>query len=97
MKHLKTKRIISTLAIFTLGCSLLSGCGDTADKGKTSKSPQSLSEKTVSKAASSGSTEDKWEEARTTPYTPYPETVTYTVGLQVNPKVAYPEGSTDNA
>ena len=97
MKHLKTKRIISTLAIFTLGCSLLSGCGGTADKGKASKSPQSLSEKTVSKAASSGSTEDKWEEARTTPYTPYPETVTYTVGLQVNPKVAYPEGSTDNA
>ena len=37
MKHLKTKRIISTLAIFTLGCSLLSGCGGTADKGKTGK------------------------------------------------------------
>lgn len=38
-----------------------------------------------------------WETARTTPYTPYPELITYTLGLEVKNDVSYPEGSNDNS
>lgn len=97
MKFLKVKRLISTIAIFTMSCTLLSACGNTDNKEKSSQSVKSSTKASTSKSTASTEPKDKWEEARTTPYTPYPELVTYTVGLQVNPKVAYPEGSSDNA
>lgn len=94
MKHLKFKKMVSAFAIVALGCSLI-GCGEKGSAGSSKTSGSTKASASTTKASTS--TGDKWEEARTTPYTPYPELVTYTVGLQVNPKVTYPEGSSDNS
>ncbi|HEX2985723.1 MAG TPA: ABC transporter substrate-binding protein [Caproiciproducens sp.] len=46
---------------------------------------------------SSGKNSSAWKEAETSPEKPYPELVTYTVGLTVQSNAAYPKGSKDTA
>lgn len=54
-------------------------------------------EKSSDSVGETSATNDPMEKARTTPEEPYPELVTYTLGLEVRPTAAYPEGSTDTA
>jgi putative aldouronate transport system substrate-binding protein len=55
---------------------------------------------TATKSTPKDSTSDvseQWNLAKTTPDAPYPEEVTYTIGLQVSANVTFPEGSNDTA
>lgn len=53
--------------------------------------------KDITDSATNDSEKDALELARTTPYEPYPELVTYTIGVTVSSNVSYPEGSNDDA
>ncbi|PXV91212.1 carbohydrate ABC transporter substrate-binding protein (CUT1 family) [Lachnotalea glycerini] len=79
---LMTITICFTMNLFT-GCSL--------------KKDNATQETGVRNETLESNSTDSWELARTTPYEPYPEEVTYSIGLQVNASVTYPSGSDDNA
>lgn len=69
---------------------MLVGCSSKKEDTKETDNKNTITE-------SNSETTDPWELARTTPYEPYPEEVSYTIGLQVNASVTYPEGSSDSA
>jgi putative aldouronate transport system substrate-binding protein len=78
------KRNIALLMSFVLMASTVTGCGQKQTTQKNNSGPT----KTNSTA---------WEKAETSPETPYPELVTYTLGLTVQSNTAYPKGSKDTA
>ena len=82
------KKFVSAAMTAAMTLTLFAGCGSTAETDSTGKTENAAS---TEKADSS----DPWELASTTTYEPYPETVTYTIGVTARADVAYPEGSTD--
>lgn len=85
----RTKKLTAAILTAALTLTLFAGCGsDAQTAGNTGNGDSTGNTQVVG-------TEDAWELARTSTYEPYPETVTYTIGVTARPDVAYPEGSTD--
>lgn len=84
MKGTTLKKALALLMSSCLTVSIATGCGQTQT---TESTPHT----------SSGKNSDTWKEAATSPEKPYPELVTYTVGLTVQSNAAYPKGSKDTA
>ncbi|BCJ92859.1 hypothetical protein acsn021_04280 [Anaerocolumna cellulosilytica] len=86
MKRKLYQKCFALTAVFCLTMGLLGGCApktETTTKNTPKDSTSDVSE--------------QWNLAKTTPDAPYPEEVTYTIGLQVNANVTFPEGSNDTA
>ena len=99
---MKAKRIVALglTAILLMGA--VAGCG--AD-GKTEQTTESAAPGGAGTADDSAQTDtkeavddqtadgeaDPWVLAATDPYTPYPDTVNYTIGVTVDPSRTYPE------
>lgn len=96
----KLKRVFCLLLATTMVTGLLGGCtgssSDSVDTITETKDAVTQDAGAASDPKEEGTT-DAWQLAATSTYEPYPETVTYTVGLRVRADVAYPEGSTDTA
>lgn len=95
MKRMRLQRFVGSMMTAAILVGTLEGCGGAAAM-TDSKSGTEDTQVSSSVSESNGS-QDAWESARTSTYTPYPETVAYTIGTTVRPDVAYPEGSTDTA
>lgn len=81
----RSKKLTAVTVITALLVTLLMGCGSDSQTAGTIGNTE---------IAETGDA-DAWAVASTTTYEPYPETVTYTIGVTARPDVAYPEGSTD--
>lgn len=85
----KGKRLTAAAMTAVLTLTLFGGCGnETQATGDNSNTGSAGNTETAGTA-------DAWGLAETSTYEPYPETVTYTIGVTARPDVAYPEGSTD--
>ena len=92
----KLKQIFSMLLAMTMVTGLLGGCAGSSGSVDTITDIKDTGAQNAA-AASEDGTLEPWQLAATSTYEPYPETVTYTIGLRVRADVAYPEGSTDTA
>ncbi|HEX3018169.1 MAG TPA: ABC transporter substrate-binding protein [Caproicibacter sp.] len=81
MKKQHFKRSLALILSSCLMISAAAGCSQTQSAG----------------GKTNGQNTDAWKLAETTPDKPYPQLVTYTIGLQVSPKVTYPKGSGDTS
>ncbi|HEX3078143.1 MAG TPA: ABC transporter substrate-binding protein [Lachnospiraceae bacterium] len=88
------EKLVTLMLVGCLVVGSLAGCGKKDDDKATSSDAKGTSQDS---ASGDNKEADAWELASTTPYEPYPETVTYTTGLQVNATITYPDGSTDTS
>ena len=85
----KGKRLTAAAMTAVLTLTLFGGCGN-----ESQTTDGNIGSAGNTEAVETG-TKDSWELSETSTYEPYPETVTYTIGVTARPDVAYPEGSTD--
>ena len=91
---MKMKQIMATMLTILTVITSLCGCGTTEDTASTAveeKKTAQIAEETEGSETVGVDTADSWVAAATDTYTPYPETVNYTVGITVDPSRTYPE------
>lgn len=100
----KLKKLTVILMTAAMTAQVLGGCGGSAASNNAAQTDEAAETTAAAETATAAETEgqtaaadDPWEAAKTSADIPYPETVTYTMGLTVRADVAYPEGSTDTA
>lgn len=86
MKREVYDKCFALVSVVCLTVGLLTGCSPKTEDAAKNTPPDSASNSL-----------EQWELAKTTPETPYPEEVTYTIGLQVNASVTYPKDSSDGS
>jgi putative aldouronate transport system substrate-binding protein len=92
------RRLVKYLAVvvaIALSISMVTGCSKKAEESGADSDNKEVSALTENDNKQVADETDPWKLARTTTYAPYPETVTFTMGITVRADVAYPEGSTD--
>ncbi len=96
MKKKYSKRLLALMLSICFMVPMVYGCSSNKAEDVNGSSDSTQTNGMDTDKAGSES-KDALEKARTTPYEPYPELVTYTLGMQVATTITYPEGSGDTS